>query len=77
MIREMIDRLVAGTPKFFRHLQVVLSGISVAAAMMLGASSYLPSWTWLPEVMKVCFFCGFFGTFIAQMTIKNPPNEEV
>jgi hypothetical protein len=74
---EMYNRLVAGTPIFFRKLQLVLTGLSFAAGLMLASSGYLPSWPWLPEAMKVCFFCGFFGTFIAQMTIKNPPNEAV
>lgn len=75
MITELLQRFFSKTPAFFKKLQVVLLAVAAASVGMLAFPQYLPSWFWLPESLKIGSFCGFFGTFIAQLTITQPPNN--
>ena len=75
MITEFLKRLFSKTPAFFKNLQVFLVSVATASVGMLAFPQYLPSWEWLPEALKIGSFCGFFGTFIAQLTSTQPPNN--
>jgi hypothetical protein len=69
-------RLFKSTPDFFRRLQIFLLAISATAAVGLASIEQMPRWGWLDDAFRVGIFCGLFGTFLAQLTVKNPQDLE-
>ncbi|WP_448529197.1 hypothetical protein [Raineya sp.] len=69
-------RLFKDTPSFFRKLQVFLLALSATAAVGLASIEQMPKWDWLDDAFRIGIFCGLFGTFLAQLTVKNPQDLE-
>ncbi len=68
MIKEILSRLKAKTPKFFVQLQKILLAFSFVAGIGMTQLEQLPNWSWLEDFLRIGIFCGLFGTFIAQLT---------
>lgn len=71
-MKELWQRLLAKTPKFWLKTQKVLLAVAFVAGVGLAQIDQLPKWEWLDDALRMGVFAGLFGTFLAQLTQEQP-----
>ncbi len=71
-MKELWQRLLAKTPKFWLKTQKVLLAVAFVAGVGLAQIDQLPKWEWLDDALSMGVFAGLFGTFLAQLTQEQP-----
>ncbi|GAB4494325.1 MAG: hypothetical protein OHK0045_25380 [Raineya sp.] len=75
-MKELWNRLVAKTPKFWVKMQKLLLAVAFVAGVGLTQIEQLPKWDWLDDCFRMGIFAGLFGTFLAQLTKDNTSQDE-
>jgi uncharacterized membrane protein YeiH len=75
-MRELWDRLLSKTPKFWKKVQKVLLAVAFVSGLGLSQMEQLPKWDWLDDALRMGVFAGLFGTFLAQLTKDTNETQE-
>jgi hypothetical protein len=74
-MKEIINRLRAETPKFWKKVRSICTAAGSTAMAIYGYSYYAQLPPIAVEIAKICACIGFFGTFLSQLTVKDNENK--
>lgn len=75
-MKQLLFRLKSAVPAFWKKVQRICLAAGTAAASVFGYTYLAQLPNWLVEAAKIGAAMGFFGAFLAQLTIRDKNEGE-